>query len=159
MASVAARGAPSDLRALGGVGPARAAALARLGVACVRDLALLVPRRLEVWPEPLPIAACSRGPRGGPVTVAGHVVRWSFFRRGRRALLRLTLADGSGELEALFFNQPWLRQRFKKGDELVLHGRLATGKAAPVLAVARFGTRERPLPAAGTVVPLYPTTE
>ncbi|MGH2916917.1 MAG: OB-fold nucleic acid binding domain-containing protein, partial [Solirubrobacteraceae bacterium] len=44
-------------------------------------------------------------------------------RRGMRPLVCATVADGTGTVEATFFNQPWLAQKYPRGTRLVLHGR------------------------------------
>ena len=149
------------LRSVGvlpGVGPARESKLDRLGVRTLRDLLLLRPRELEEWTAPIPIADLV------PDTdidqrCAGRIVRSSFlFGRGRRrSLMRAVIADESGELEISFFNQPWLRERFVKGVLVDVRGRFAGSKGAFV--ASRFGTDDSPLPAPGTLVPIYPATD
>jgi len=141
-----------------GIGPARAAKLERLGVRTVRDLLLLSPRELDEWSAPVPIAALASR-TDVDQRIAGRIVRTSFRFGGRRgrSLLRAVVADDSGELEVAFFNQPWLRERFTKGLAIDLRGRFGGTKGTFV--AARFGLDDAPLPAPGTLVPLYPSTE
>ena len=145
---------------LAGVGPARAKAFARLGVECVRDLLLLMPQRLEVHGPPVTIeAACQPDTLGSVVTVDGTVERTHLVRMGgRRSLLRVTIADETGSIDAVFFNQPWMAERFLKGDPFRLRGKVVDAKG-PALASPRVGTEEKPLPEPGSLVPIYPLAE
>ena len=124
------------LRALRGVGPARAARLASAGLRTPRELLLCLPARLEVAPEPVALAAALA--RGAElVRVRARVRVWRFSRFGRRSLVRVTLQDDSGTADALFFNQPWLRERFHKDEELELYARVVDAQG-PALAVTRL---------------------
>jgi len=148
---------------LAGVGPARERAFARLGVECVRDLLLLMPQRLEVHEAPIPVAAAcalleDEG-NTGEVSVEAVVQRTHLIRMGgRRSLVRVTVADDTGSIDALFFNQPWMAERFVKGARFTFRGRVVDAKG-PALASPRVGSEEKPLPAPGSHVPVYPLAE
>ena len=45
-------------------------------------------------------------------------------RRGMKPLVTAVVSDGTGTLEATFFNQPWLANRYKPGTKLILTGKL-----------------------------------
>ncbi len=53
------------------------------------------------------------------LSIAARPVR----RRGMRPLVQATVADGTGTMQATFFNQPWLVARYPAGSRLVLHGK------------------------------------
>jgi ATP-dependent DNA helicase RecG len=143
------------LTSLAGVGPARARALAKLGARDVRDLLFLLPRRLETAGATVPIAEAARA-LGREVTVSGKVQRVSLNRFGRRTTVRVNVADASGSIVALFFNQPWMRKHFTVGDEVELRGRVVDSHG-PALASPKVGSAAKPLAAAGTIVPRYAT--
>ncbi|MEW6074253.1 MAG: DEAD/DEAH box helicase [Planctomycetota bacterium] len=148
------------LTSLPGIGPARSAAFARLGVETVRDLLLFAPRRIEASGERRTVAE-ARAAVGREVAVAGRLAPPSFFRSGRRrSVLRATIADASGGMGALWFNQPWLREVLRAhaaaGEPVELAGRVVATRAGPALATPRIGTRERPLAPPGSLRPLYP---
>ncbi|HVF78640.1 MAG TPA: ATP-dependent DNA helicase RecG [Solirubrobacteraceae bacterium] len=44
-------------------------------------------------------------------------------RRGMKPLVEATVADETGVMKIVFFNQPWLQRRYAPGTRLVLHGR------------------------------------
>ena len=95
----------APLTTLRGVGPAWAAKLERAGLRSVRDLLLLLPRRVVRWPERLAIAE-ARERMGERVTVRGEVRGVRLARLGgRRSLVRVEVADDSGSITAMFFNQ------------------------------------------------------
>jgi ATP-dependent DNA helicase RecG len=142
---------------LPGVGPARARALQRLGLADLRDLLLLVPKRILVSGPRVPISE-ARASIGREVTLAGTVSRVALQRFGRRSTLRVTLADPSGSIVALFFNQAWLRTRFPIGSEVEFHGRVVDSRG-PAIASPRVGSPKKPLAEEGSIVPLYPLTD
>jgi RecG-like helicase len=76
------------LTALPGIGPARAERLARLGLHTVRDLLLLVPRRLAELPARSAVNA-ARGAVGRHVCVGGHLAGVPWGLRGRKSLVRI----------------------------------------------------------------------
>ncbi len=45
-------------------------------------------------------------------------------RRGMKPLVEATVFDETGSMHAMFFNQPWLAQRYEPGTRLVLHGKM-----------------------------------
>jgi len=146
------------LTTLSGVGPARVDRLARLGVESLADLMFLAPRGVLLWPEPVTIAE-ARASAGEAVTVHGKVKNCRLTRLGgKRSVVRITIEDETGKIDGMFFNQSWMRDAVSVGDEVDLHGRIADAKG-PIIASPRIGTASKPLPAPGSVVPLYPVTD
>ena len=156
---MSADAAAPKLTVLPGVGPKRAELFARHGIETLFDLVMLVPRELDEMPHPLPIHV-AREARGELVRVAGEVTSFRLFRQGpRRSSLRVTIEDATGKLDALFFNQPWLRDVLPKGRAVELVGRVATTTSGPALTVPRVGHAEKRLPPPGHLEPIYPTIE
>lgn len=141
-----------------GIGPRRADLFGRLGVERIRDALYLLPRRYEDRSRIRPIAEVRRG---STETVTG-VVQAVGLQRTRRGMpvVELILRDGSGHLFAKWFNQPYLVRRFRRGQRLILSGRVGEG-----------GIREMVNPEhealdagdeqihTGRIVPIYPATE
>ncbi len=149
--------------ALKGVGPARAARLARLGVERVRDLLLLAPRRLATRGACVSITE-ARASTGREVSVRGRLRALRRHRGGRgRSLVRARLEDGEASIDVLFFNQPWQHERLggliAAGAEVELSGRVAATRTGPALATPRLGTAEKPLEPPGELLCVYPSTE
>lgn len=143
---------------LAGVGPVREARLARLGLVDIRDLLFFLPRDLERWETRRPIDDVGTL-TGERVRVGGCITALRLTRMPRRrSLVRVTVQDESGEIDGLFFNQPWIREQLAKGDEIEFEGRVVDAKG-PALAAPKVGSAKRPLPAAGTLSPRYRLTE
>lgn len=144
----------APLTSLPGVGRARADRLARLGLETVRDLLFVRPRRLEAVGPRVDIAAAGEHV-GQRITVEGSVSRARFVRtRGKRSLLRLAIRDETGTIDALFFNQPWMKNRLPVAETVKLQGLVVDARGA-ALAHPRVESPERPLPPPGTLVPMY----
>jgi ATP-dependent DNA helicase RecG len=149
---------PEDpCRVLPGIGVVRAAALARAGIATLRDLLLFAPRSLAPFPAAQSIADLPES-AGALVRIGGTVARLSFSRFGRRSLLRVLVEDHSGKLPVLFFNQAWLRERFKIGEPIEVLGRIVESGGRS-LSCQQLGGAQSPLPSAGELVAEYPAIE
>lgn len=107
---------------LRGIGPSRAECLARLGIRTVGDALLLVPRRYEDRRTLLPIG---RLRLGAFQSVAGQVKAVGLGRT-RRGIpyCEVMLEDGSGTLLARWYRQPYLARTFRRGQRIILAGRL-----------------------------------
>ncbi|MEZ6018272.1 MAG: ATP-dependent DNA helicase RecG [Planctomycetota bacterium] len=145
----------AELASLPGVGPARAARLARIGVQSVRDLLLVHPRRLVEWPAVEPLAEALRR-KGARVRVRGRVLRTRLVRLGgKRSVVRATLGDASGEGDLVFFNQPWMQRQLEAGRELEVCGDVVVISGARALGAPRLASDAAPFPAPGTLEPEY----
>ncbi|MCW3038533.1 MAG: ATP-dependent helicase RecG, partial [Solirubrobacterales bacterium] len=76
-------------------------------------------------------------------------------RRGMKPLVQAMVVDGTGALEATFFNQPWLERQYVPGTRLVLAGKYQGGNRFRVNSHAI--TDE--LVATGAAVAQYPATK
>ena len=91
-----------------GIGPQRAEALAKAGVATVEDLLFHLPLRYEDRRSFAKLGDLRPGLR---VSVAGEIVAAGLRRARRMTLFEVRIEDGSGRLKALWFNQPYLKDR------------------------------------------------
>jgi ATP-dependent DNA helicase RecG len=114
---------------LPGVGPTRGAALASAGLHTLEDLLLRFPLRYEDRGHIVAI----NGLRPGTATVAGEVVDAEIkpTRRPRFTVFEVTVADGTGTVRAVFFNQRFLAQVFRPGQQVVLHGKVEWTSVGP----------------------------
>src|SRR2546429_2132309 len=98
-----------------------AAALETLGIETPGDLLEHLPFPHEDRREARPIVALVPGESA---TVIADVRRISTRRARRgRPMVEATVADESGVVKAVWFNQPWLADRLSPGSRLVLHGK------------------------------------
>ncbi len=104
-----------------GIGPSRQKIFAGMGIYSLRDLLTYFPKRYEDRSRIVTIGEVSDG---DIATVIGTVVNVSEQRtRGRMRLLKVTVQDDSGVMQAVWFNQPFLKQQMKKGRELIFSGK------------------------------------
>lgn len=76
-------------------------------------------------------------------------------RRGMKPLVQAIVVDGTGVMEATFFNQPWLHRQYVPGTRLVLAGKYQGGSRFRVNAHAITDQ----LVATGAAVAQYPATK
>ena len=105
---------------LPGVGPAVRRKLVRLGLETVGDVLAHRPRRYE-QPAPERTIAELFGDQEAVLEVT--IRRASGRRRGRLHVLTASVADGTGEIRATWFNQPWLETKLVPGAHVRLRGR------------------------------------
>ena len=139
-----------------GIGPQRAKALEKLGIATLGDLISWFPRRYEDRTQIVPIAqldpdtpACVAAMIAAPPTL-------SHIRKGMD-LVKVRAVDDTGMLEVTFFNQTWLKNQLHEGETYLFYGRaegnlLRRRMTSPV--VEPIGRREF----TGRIVPIYPLT-
>jgi ATP-dependent DNA helicase RecG len=139
------------LDSLAGVGPSLRRKLARVGLETIGDAVRYAPRRYET-----PVSDVRIGDLVGDeeVVIAGEVQRVTVRRPRRRlAIVQARVSDGSGEINAIWFNQAWLAEKLKPGTHVRLRGRRS-----------RFGFDVRSydlngVSATADFAPIYPTTE
>ncbi|MBC8144471.1 MAG: hypothetical protein H7X80_02730, partial [bacterium] len=117
------------LQFIKGIGPARASALAEIGVRTVRDLLLLAPRAYLDRRTVLPLRTTKLllgGEEGVPdqITVVVEVKRLALHEmRGGRKRLVIRVMDDSGEAELVFFQGvQYFIKSYQPGDLLAISG-------------------------------------
>ena len=110
----------APLETLPGVGPTLKKRLAKLGLERVSDLLDHRPRRYE---RPAPERRISELFGDEEVLIEGQVLRASLRRgRGRLQILTAQVSDGTGQISATWFNQPWLKDKLIPGTHVRLRG-------------------------------------
>ena len=104
-----------------GVGPKLAEILATKGIATVGDLLNYLPFRYEDRLNPRGIAELRAGEMA---TVIGEVRNSGLFRTRRMPIFQLTVGQGPTKLKCLWFNAPYLQDRFQPGQMLALYGKV-----------------------------------
>jgi ATP-dependent DNA helicase RecG len=133
------------------VGPQITRRLAKLGLRSVGDLLAHRPRRYEPAAPERRIADLFGEDE---VAITGEVVRTSVRRPSRRlSILQARVADESGEITAVWFNQVWLADRLRPGIRVRLRGQLKRNEFA-VRSYDLDGTA-----ATADFAPVYPASE
>lgn len=113
---------PSRLREpLDAPGPRAERALETLGLHDVGDLFWHLPRARG---EARTVAGLEFEETATVLVEVRSISSRPVRRRGMRAIVEALVADQTGALKVVFFNQPWLVDRYKPGTRLMLTGRL-----------------------------------
>lgn len=162
-----------DIQYVKGVGPRKAALLSRLDIHSVRDALYYFPARYE---DRTNLRIIREAAPGEMQTVAGRVLASEvidlrrggrgLFQRGRNGmkLFELTVSDGTGVIKGKWFNQPFLKNRFAVGQEVVLSGTVKHGYRGAGLEMENpvyevLGDEEDARIHTSRIVPVYRTTE
>ncbi|NOZ56659.1 MAG: ATP-dependent DNA helicase RecG [Calditrichaeota bacterium] len=145
--------------AVPGVGTTKAKALRKIGVETVEDLLYYFPRR---YLDRSDIRAIKDLEVGTDATVVGRVVS-AQIQRGRRSRFVLTLSDGTGFLQCVWFHGlQFLPKAFNKGDQVAVSGRVGMFGHFFQMTHPEF---DRLSAANGTpvhtskIIPLYPSSQ
>ncbi|MBI3581415.1 MAG: hypothetical protein HY098_04975 [Nitrospinae bacterium] len=152
----------SEVQFIKGVGPHRAALLARLGVRTVHDVLFHFPVRYQDRRNVRRIADLAEGE---VQTVRGVILSAteSRIRYGRR-LFNVVIKDDSGFLRAVWFNvrSDYLSKKFAPGMNVVATGRVQAGRGDKSLEMMHpdvVVVEGEENDATGGVAPVYPLTD
>jgi ATP-dependent DNA helicase RecG len=141
-----------------GVGPQRAALLARLDVRTAADLIFLFPRDYEDLSDRREIAGLVED---HVQTIRGEVVEIDTRSGGfGKSVVGVLVRQGSDYLRALWFNQPFMRDKFHEGQHVLLSAKPRFKGGRWEMAHPRVtwldGEEDQP---EMRLLPLYPLTE
>ncbi|HET9587400.1 MAG TPA: OB-fold nucleic acid binding domain-containing protein, partial [Anaerolineales bacterium] len=148
----------AKLTVLQGVGPKHAETLGKLGLHTLGDMLYYYPRRYDDYSQLKPIKELVYGEH---VTVIGTVqsVNSRPIRGGRASILEVIITDGTGGLRLSFFNQPWLVNRFKKGDAISVSGKIDQYLGRLVMNSPDWESVDAESLHTNRIVPIYSLTE
>ena len=111
----------APLTVLQGVGPKHAQTLAELGMSTLGDMLYYFPRRYEDYSQLKPIKNLWYGE---DVTVIGTVqsIHTRPIRGGKASIVEIIISDGTGALRLSWFNNPWIANRLKEGEQISVSG-------------------------------------
>ena len=139
------------------VSPARARALAGLGIETVRDLVTHFPRRYVDLSAKETVASAVIG---GSCTIEGSVHEVKLKRpKPRLSLVEIALVDGTGVLMVTCFRQPWLADQLKPGMRIAVAGKLEFGYGFKRMTNPYLEALDGEGAAEGMVVPVHPACE
>ncbi len=145
---------------LDSVSPRKAKALAELGIHSVWDLVTTYPRRYIDRTRAADVADLAVGDEA---VVFAEVTRVRADRPRGRSRVEVEVADSTGLLRLVFFNQPWRAEQLSVGSQLLVWGKLTQYRgrrqmAHPVVdlvaRVERGAAESRML----QVIPVYPAS-
>jgi ATP-dependent DNA helicase RecG len=141
------------------VGSAYARRLERLGIKTIEDLIYHFPFRYEDLSK---FEAVSEVREGEVVTIQGEIwqIRNTKTKNGKFLTLA-TINDGTGTIQAVWFNQPYLTRNLKNGQRATFAGKVDNFNHLITLVNPEYEvTRENGRPGihTGRLVPIYPET-
>lgn len=151
---------------LPGVGESYAKKLKRLEINTLEDLIYHFPFRYDDFSQIRQIQNLKDGEK---LTVQGVIWQIKNVRtRTGKYITQAQVADQSGVIDVIWFNQPYLTKSIKAGTQISLSGKISTeyGKSkliSPTYEITRGQRLEDQAPAStthtGRLVPIYPETE
>ena len=145
-----------DIQFLKGVGNARAISFARLGIKTVGDLLYFFPRSYEDRSVSKNIEDCVIGETVCLSITVSSAVRETRFRRNM-AIYSALVTDRTGTMEAVWFNNKYIKSRISPGMELVMYGKIGNRRGKLCIENPIFENRGEGK-YTGKIVPIYPLT-
>ncbi len=143
---------------LQGIGSKYEEKLKKLGIVSVENMLLYFPRRWEDFSKITEIAS-AKAP--GTYCIEGNI--WSIGNkrsaRRRMSITEAIVADKTGTMRVVWFNQPFLVKNLKQGDKVLLAGRVENKFGVVQMispAYEKKGDQQKHL---GKIAPVYKETE
>jgi ATP-dependent DNA helicase RecG len=128
----------------------------KLGVSTIRDLLYFFPHR---HPDYSRLKTISQIAEGKEETIIANIWQVREVRLGGRRSTEAIVGDETGNVRAVWFNNPYLVKQLATNKQVVLSGRVGIYKGRPVFESPEWELLEdKELIHAGRLVPLYPLT-
>jgi ATP-dependent DNA helicase RecG len=103
------------------VGPTYARRLNRMGIKTAEDLLYHFPFRYDDYSL---VSVIKKVQPNKSVTVQGEVIEMkNVYTKNRKKIQKAIVADQTGQIQAIWFNQPFLSRTIKKGSRISLSGK------------------------------------
>ncbi len=148
----------APITTLKGISTRLAGKFNRLGVRTVRDMLYFFPRRHLDYSQTKPISELEVGVEQ---TIVGHVWEAVTKTTGRgMSLTQAYVGDNTGNIEVVWFNQPYLARKLRTDSRIVISGRVGVFNGRKVFQSPEYELLESDeLIHTGRLVPVYPLTE
>ena len=119
----------TEIQLLHGVGPKLVQRLYKLGIKTVEDLLYFFPRIYNDYTNIVKIGSIGRE-LADNVTIKARIINIANRRTSRRrfTITEAVVADETGSIKVVWFNQPYLEKMLKAGQELSLNGKVVFDK-------------------------------
>ena len=147
----------SPITTVKGIGPGLVPKFAKLGVRTVRDLLYFFPRRHLDYSQ---LRRISQLTEGNEETIVANIWQAQVAFLGGRRGTEAIVGDETGNVRAVWFNQPYLAKRLTTNSRIVLSGRVRLFKGRHVFESPEWEIlEEQDLVHTGRLVPVYPLTQ
>ena len=139
------------------VGEKRKKLLNKVGIYTIKDLLEYLPRDYE---DRSVITPLSEVKPEGEYTVKARVMSGTeILRKGRFTIVRAHISDGDGQAVAVWFNQPYLKNFFRKGSEYYFTGSFSLRNGRLTLASPDYEEVKEDNINSGRIIPKYHLTK
>lgn len=142
---------------LKGVGTKIGKRLEKLGAQTIQELLYVFPRRYDDYTLMKPINQLQYGDQ---VTIIGTV--WETrarHTRNNQVMVQAVVSDGTGSIQANWFNQPWLVEKLRSGMQIVLSGKVDQYLGRLMMPGPEWEALELEPLRTRRIVPVYPLTQ
>ena len=150
----------TPLKDVYGIGPRFLSRFHKLNIVTVADLIRHFPTRYEDFSVVSPIADVSPGQT---VTIAGEIIKTNLRRsfRKKMAIVEARVADQSGMMKAVWFNQPYIKNALPIGAVFNFSGKVGTyaGESVITNPLYEAAGRSEGTKHTARLVPIYPETK
>ena len=137
-----------------GIGEKTAASYKKLGIDTVDELIHYYPRSYKTYTQPVTVSQTAEGDR---VAVFCKIVTYVDTHKGRRyTISSLSAADSTGSIRMVWFNMPFIRNQFHKGDSFVFYGTIKYKGNMRVMEMPEYFTQFNYQKTMSTMQPIYP---
>ncbi len=155
--AVVSKSIDSSATCIKGISSGVAAKLKKLGVETVRDLLYFFPRRHLDYSQMKPISQLSEV---GEQTIMANVWQARVTMLGGRRSTEAIVGDDTGNVRAVWFNNPYLSKKLTTNTRIVLSGRVSLFRGRYVFESPEWElVEDRELIHTGRMVPIYPLTQ
>ncbi len=140
------------------IGPYYQKRLKKMGIEKVRDLLFHFPRRYNDFSNIIPISETKINEE---CCIQGKILEIKNERtfKKRMFLTKAIVEDKTGAIKVIWFNQPYLTNVLKKGENVCLAGKVVLRKEGIYLQNPQYEKLSPDLTHTGRIVPVYPETE
>ena len=144
--------------AIKGVWKKNVSRLESIGVHTVRDLIHLFPARHNDFSSIRTVAELVPGDNQTAILTVWEA---SETMLGRQKSTQAVLGDETGNIRAVWFNNPWLASQLKSGSKVMLSGKVNVFMGNPVFQGPEYEVLDNPESGVhtGRLVPVYPSTQ
>ena len=145
-----------DAKYIKGVGPNTVLLLNKLGIFTLKDLITYYPRDYEDRNKPKYICECHDGEAALIEAVVCNQMTNARLKGGK-TMQRITVRDETGAMVITWFNQTYLKGKFKVGETYKFYGKVNFKTGRPSMVSPVFEDIEKKQNT-GRIVPIYPLT-
>ncbi|MEG0291434.1 MAG: ATP-dependent DNA helicase RecG [Anaerovoracaceae bacterium] len=140
-----------------GIGPKKTELLKKMGITKISDLIYYFPRTYQ---DKRKITGIKDLTVGETCQIKGRVifVASDKFNRTKKQNLRLLVEDSTGKVEIVFFNAQFLVKQIKRGDELLIYGKVTSSNGKTQFLHPEIEKIDGDTSELG-IVPVYPITK